>query len=415
MSRISFSTPQSASKKRANLSIEDLDDSSSGSSDDAILTDIKNLQKDVQENTLEKKRLEIKIEGLEHDLTCATKASEIGRNKSINIARRLAALFGEALKEEDLITKVQQLQDRANSARKEVEKLTNELNSLKAASPQQKRANKLLSSSIYDDIEKAKQEDQRICNEIDKVDSAIDKRKSEVQALRDEIEVLQQQFNQAVGGANYTITEIKDRIYKNSEDYVLEQCAQCAKSLGIPFDPRMRVSGFVEELSQRIETLRKKVTPSNESESKFDQLSNEVEEALYELKQVSQQVKTLEEQRDTIKQQSIMESPPIVVDYQPLIEKEKADHDIRTKKLRKTLKQAIETIGYDWVVPKSHKDICAIYIRFIKSLQDELSTLSEKSAQYPQEEPDLTVLQSKVQTVKKQNRAIRHKIKKLNA
>lgn len=408
MSSLSISTPRTDKKKRTQLTLEELNDElDSDSNEQLIVNEIAIIQTDIQNAKRQKRQIDLKIEGLQHDLKCAEKAKELGNVAAANIAKKLASIFGEALKEEDLIVKVQQLQERARVAHQEVETLTAELASLRISTPQKQRSSKRKIDVVNEDIQKAKAEEQRLDQQIMQVDNEIELRQNELKNLNQEVEDLMFKFNEAVGSQSLSISEIRDKIIKNSDDFILEQCAKTAQALKIPFDPRMRLSGFIDDLRNRIIDLRRRVTPSRETESQFQQLSNSVESSLAELKSLNLQIKELEKKKNDLKFQCSTQPVQIVEDPTPIIEQHKEKQAKRTKKLRKSLKSALQIAGYDWIVPKSQKDICELYIKLIRTMQTEIATLNREEEQVP----DLTVLQSKVQSVRKQNKEIRHRIR----
>lgn len=408
MSSLSISTPRTDKKKRTQLTLEELNEElDSDSNEQLIVNEIATIQTDIQNAKRTKRQIDLKIEGLQHDLKCAEKAKELGNIAAANIAKKLAAIFGEALKEEDLIIKVQQLQERARVAHQEVETLTAELASLRISTPQKQRSSKRKIDVVNEDIQKAKAEEQRLDQQIMQVDNEIETKQNDLRNLNQEVEDLMFKFNEAVGSQSLSISEIRDKIIKNSDDFILEQCAKTAQALKIPFDPRMRLSGFIDDLRNRIIDLRRKVIPSKETEFQFQQLSNSVDSSLAELRSLNLQIKELEKKKNDLKYQFSTQPVQIVEDPTQIIEQHKEKQAKRTKKLRKSLKSALQIAGYDWIVPKSQKDVCELYIKLIRSMQTEIATLNREEDQVP----DLTVLQSKVQSVRKQNREIRHRIK----
>lgn len=408
MSSLSISTPRTDKKKRTQLTLEELNEElDSDSNEQLIVNEIATIQTDIQNAKRTKRQIDLKIEGLQHDLKCAEKAKELGNIAAANIAKKLAAIFGEALKEEDLIIKVQQLQERARVAHQEVETLTAELASLRISTPQKQRSSKRKIDVVNEDIQKAKAEEQRLDQQIMQVDNEIETKQNDLRNLNQEVEDLMFKFNEAVGSQSLSISEIRDKIIKNSDDFILEQCAKTAQALKIPFDPRMRLSGFIDDLRNRIIDLRRKVIPSKETEFQFQQLSNSVDSSLAELRSLNLQIKELEKKKNDLKFQFSTQPVQIVEDPTQIIEQHKEKQAKRTKKLRKSLKSALQIAGYDWIVPKSQKDVCELYIKLIRSMQTEIATLNREEDQVP----DLTVLQSKVQSVRKQNREIRHRIK----
>lgn len=408
MSSLSISTPRTDKKKRTQLTLEELNEElDSDSNEQLIVNEIATIQTDIQNAKRTKRQIDLKIEGLQHDLKCAEKAKELGNIAAANIAKKLAAIFGEALKEEDLIIKVQQLQERARVAHQEVETLTAELASLRISTPQKQRSSKRKIDVVNEDIQKAKAEEQRLDQQIMQIDNEIETKQNDLRNLNQEVEDLMFKFNEAVGSQSLSISEIRDKIIKNSDDFILEQCAKTAQALKIPFDPRMRLSGFIDDLRNRIIDLRRKVIPSKETEFQFQQLSNSVDSSLAELRSLNLQIKELEKKKNDLKFQFSTQPVQIVEDPTQIIEQHKEKQAKRTKKLRKSLKSALQIAGYDWIVPKSQKDVCELYIKLIRSMQTEIATLNREEDQVP----DLTVLQSKVQSVRKQNREIRHRIK----
>ncbi|OHT10429.1 hypothetical protein TRFO_20313 [Tritrichomonas foetus] len=408
MSRLSISTPRTDKKQHTPLSLDELNDiSDSDSNEQMLITEISTIQTDIQNAKRQKRTIDLKIEGLQHDLKCAEKARELGNGAAANIAAKLAAIFGEALKEEDLVIKVQQLQERAKNARQEVETLTAQLANLKISTPQKLRSSKRKVDQVNDEIQKAKLEEQKVDQQIIQVDNEIEMQQNQLRALNQEIDELVYKFNEAVGTQNLSVSEIRNKITKNSDEFVLDQCSRIAQALKLPFDKRMKASEFLDDLRDQITQLRRKVTPSNETEETFMQLSNQVETSLAELKSLNSQIKVLEKQKNELKVKATTEPIPIVEDPTPIIEQHMEMQAKRTRKLRKSLEDALKITGYDWIIPKSQRDVCSTYVKLIRSMQNEIAALNREEEPVP----DLTVLQSKVQAVRKQNREIRHRIK----
>lgn len=408
MSVFSISTPRTDQRKHTQLSFQDLNNSSDSDSRDQILVDeIQTLKSDVQQAKKRKRQLDLKIEGLQHDLQCAQRAKEIGNVAAASVAKQIAAIFGEALKEEDLIIKVQELQERAKNAHQEVERLKIQLGSLQITTPQKQKSTIQNIDQINENMQTSLEEERKLDQQIIQVDNQIELKQNDLRKLKLEVEDLTLKFNGAIGSQNLRVSEIRDQIIKNSDEYILEQCSKAAQSLKIPFDPRMRLSGFIDDLRQRIISLRRMITPSHESDAEFQKLSQRVEASLAELRSLNSQIHILERQKNDLKFQLTTNPIQIVEDPSPFFEQHKQEQDKRTKKLRKSLKAALESVGYDWIVPKSQKDVCELYIKLIRSMQNELAELNQDV----DPEPDLTVLQSKVKAVRRQNREIRHRIK----
>ena len=389
------------------LSIEELDSSDDSSEASALVNEIARLQKSIQESKKEKRQWDLKIEGLEHDLACADKAREIGNNAALGVMKRLAVIFGEALKEEDLIPKVRQLQERAKTARDEVESLKSQLASLRISTPLHTKSSSKRMQDIRDEIQSAKNEELRLADQVDKLDTEIDQKKLDLQRMEAELEALNHKFNIAVGGSNWTVTEIRERIAKNSDDYLLQHCARASEAMGIPFDARGQLSGFIDDLRERIMDLKAGVAPSSESADRFDVFSKQVEAAMAEYEEVAREVRNLEKERKELQTKLDMRSPVIVEDYRVFAEEARKQQELRTRKLKKTLQKALECVGYDWEVPESHGEICAMYRRLVKAIDSEMQKM--RAEEYPP--ADLTALEAKVAAIRRQNRLLRKHIK----
>ena len=61
-------------KGHHSLSLDELDSSDDSSQENVLVHEIVKLQKSVQQSQREKRQLDLKIEGLEHDIVCAEKA-----------------------------------------------------------------------------------------------------------------------------------------------------------------------------------------------------------------------------------------------------------------------------------------------------------------------------------------------------
>ena len=407
---MSISTPRTDEKQHTALSLKELnDDSGSDSGEQVMIQEISNLQSDIQNAKRQKRQIDLKIESLQHDLKCAEKARELGNGAAASIAKRLASIFGEALKEEDLIGKIQQLQQRSREARQEVESLNVQLANLRVSTPQKQRSSQRKMDAIREEIQKAKIEEQTLTQQIHEVDNEIDQKQEELNNLNMEIDDIVAQFNEAVGTKNLTVPEIRDKIYHNSDQFILSQCERVSKLLKLPFDPRMRVSEFIDDLRERISNLRKKVTPSDETDEKFEQLTRDVDMSLAELKEINSQIRKLEKEKKELKVQISTEVPAIVEDSSPVIGEQIEQQNRRTKKLRNSLKEALSIAGYDWILPKSQRDLCDLYITLLRTMQHDIASLEHEE----DPTPDLTILRSKVHSVRKQNREIRHRIHNL--
>ena len=87
MSSLSISTPRTDKKKRTKLTLEELNDElDSDSNDQLIINEINTIQTDIQNAKRQKRQIDLKIEGLQHDLKCAEKAKELGNVAAANIA-----------------------------------------------------------------------------------------------------------------------------------------------------------------------------------------------------------------------------------------------------------------------------------------------------------------------------------------
>lgn len=400
---------RTARKTHHSLSIDELDSSDDSAEEKVLVNEIVKLQKSVQQSQREKKQLDLKIEGLEHDIVCAEKARAIGNNAALSIMKRLGVLFGEALKEEDLAPRIQQLQERARNARQEVESLKSELASLKVSTPRAHKDNQKLMQNIREEIEGAKAEEQRLIARMGDIDEEIEDKQQELKRAQNELETINGRFTRAVSSNTFNVGEIRDRIAKNSDEFLLDQCARVAQTLGIPFDSRGQLSDFINDLKDRIVDLRSYVTPTREGEERFASLSRQVEEAMNEYKDISREVKIMEKEKKQLKSKMETLAPAATEELQSLFGEEKHKHDERTKKLRSTLKKALAEAGYNWEVPKSHAEICAMYRQLLKTIDEEITRLN--TTEYPK--PDLTVLESKVEAVRRQNSQLRRQIHKL--
>ena len=389
------------------LSLDELDSSDDSSQENVLVHEIVKLQKSVQQSQREKRQLDLKIEGLEHDIVCAEKARAIGNNAALNVMKRLGVLFGEALKEEDLVPKIQQLQERARNARQEVESLKAQLASLKVSTPRAQKDNQKLIQAVRDEIEEAKAEEQRLINRMSDIDEEIEDKQTELKRVQGEIESLNNRFKSAVGSSAWSVSEVKERIDRNSDEFLLDLCARVAHAVGIPFDPRGQLSGFLDDLKDRIVDLRSSVTPSRDNDERFEALSRQVEEAMTEFRDIARDVKHMEKEKRELRTRVETVSAP--EDYQSLVNDEKQKQDQRTKKLRKALQKALSEVGYNWEIPKTHSEVCEMYRRLIKSIDSEITQLSTMDYM----KPDLTVLESKVDAVRRQNSQLRRQMHKL--
>ena len=405
---MSLTTPRSAKKSHHPLSLEELDSSDDSSDASALVNEITRLQKSIQQSKKEKRQWDLKIEGLEHDLVCAEKAREIGNNAALGVMKRLAVLFGEAMKEEDLVPKVRQLQERARIAKDEVETLKAQLASLRTSTPILAKSNGKRMQDIRDEIQSAKSEEMRLNGQLDKLDNEIETKKLELDRAQNEIEVLNRRFNSAVGGSNWTVTEIRERIAKNSDDYLLQHCARAAQAMGIPFDSRGQLSGFLDEVRERIMALKAGVAPSSDSADTFEVFSRQVDAAMAELDDVSREVKSLESERKDLQMKVDTRPAVIVEDYEAFAEEAKRQHESRTRKLKRALVKALALVGYEWQVPDDHSGICAMYRRLVKAINSEMMRLKVEKHQ----PADLTALESKVAVVRRQNRQLRKEMRK---
>lgn len=396
-------------KGHLSLTLDELDSSDDSSEENVLVHEIVKLQKSVQQSKREKKQLDLKIDGLEHDLVCAEKARAIGNNAALNVMKRLGALFGEALKEEDLVPKIQQLQERARNARQEVESLKSQLASLKVSTPRAQKDNQKLMQTVREEIEAAKAEEQRLINSMSEIDEEIEDKQLELKRAQNEIESLSARFKAAIGSNNVNVSEVKARIAQNSDEFLLDLCARVAQTLGIPFDPRGQLAGFLDDLKERIVDMRSSITPSRENDERFKALSQQVEDAMSELKDVSRDVKHMEREKRELKARVETVCPPVTEDYQSVVDQETQKQEHRTKKLRKALQKALAEVGYNWEIPKAHSEVCAMYRRLIKTINTEITNLT--SADYAK--PDLTVLTSKVDAVRRQNSELRRQMHKI--
>ena len=395
-------------KGHHSLSLDELDSSDDSSQENVLVHEIVKLQKSVQQSQREKRQLDLKIEGLEHDIVCAEKARAIGNNAALNVMKRLGILFGEALKEEDLVPKIQQLQERARNAKQEVESLKAQLASLKVSTPRAQKDNQKLMQAVRDEIEEAKAEEQRLINRMSDIDEEIEDKQIELKRVQGEIESLNNRFKSAVGSTAWSVSEVKERIDRNSDEFLLDLCARVAHTVGIPFDPRGQLSGFLDDLKERIIDLRNSVTPSRDNDERFEALSRQVEEAMTEFKDIARDVKHMEKEKKELRTR-VETTTRAPNEDDGFVCDEKQKHDQRTKKLRKALQRALSEVGYNWEIPKTHSEVCEMYRRLIKSIDSEITQLS--TMDYTK--PDLTVLESKVDAVRRQNSQLRRQMHKL--
>jgi chromosome segregation ATPase len=219
-----LSTPGSVGS-HALLLDESEDDTSD---DDGIVQEIAKLQQSVQGARREKHQLEIRM------ISSAPKSSRTWRR--FGVAKRLTTLLVEALRDEDLVAKVQQLQKRARKAKELVESLK----ALQITIPIQERDTRRRVDSASDEIQQLKPEEERAVTDLEK-------QIAELQIARQQFSDLETQINSAIC-PNWNPSDIQDRIFRNSEAYISDQCACVSDSFLIHFDTAMQTLGFLRKV-----------------------------------------------------------------------------------------------------------------------------------------------------------------------
>ena len=103
-------------KPNRQLTINDLSSISQDTSEEQMIKEITRIRQSNYEDKKEKERLKRQIESLQNNITCAENAREIANANAIRIAKRLCALFGEKLNQEQIYNKISELQERAANA-----------------------------------------------------------------------------------------------------------------------------------------------------------------------------------------------------------------------------------------------------------------------------------------------------------
>jgi chromosome segregation ATPase len=361
------------------------------------------LERSVNETRRAKRRLEVKIEGLEHDFLCAQKARELGSRAALGVARRLAALFGEALKDEDVISRVQQLQERAREAKETTAVLKSELFQVQASASLRERDTMERTNAIRDEMAASNAEEQELCREIGDLRSEVKAKESSINASKEQLSDVKRRLEIVIGDSEWNPSEVRERIHQNSETYVLEQCGRIAESVGIEFDRRMQVCGFVEELQNRFADLQHRIGPFQEKELRFAQTTEESEAAIVRLNAVNQELEDLKAQRRAFRDRLSTRFPIELDDLQPIMNQETQEQHERTQQIRDAVVKGVSEMGYKWEVPETRERLCTVYLALLAAVGEEMRAVTNERPH----EIDLAPILSQIDAVRQLNRRIR--------
>jgi hypothetical protein len=396
-------------KQRNPLSLEDLDHSAESSDDAAQVTQIRMLEQQVKLAQREKRQLEITIEGLEHDLLCAQKARELGNHAALGVAKRLAALFGEALKDEDLVQRIQQLQERARAAREAVESLKNEAVSLRISTPIQGRDTQRRVDSANDEIAILIANEKNFEREIHELQRECESRERLLLSDRTSASELQRKLALVLGGSNWNEAEVRDKIVRHSEEFLLDQCERIARTVGIQFDPRMDSSIVLGQLKKQFVDLRQRLSPSLESETKFTTTAKQSEDAISQIVALHREMKELTKQCTALRNEVAIQEPPRLEDFTLYFKQEKHQMHRRLHVLRGAMSKVLIATDSKCEVPTSQSEVCASYNRLVSSIREEIQKLQNEDPSAV----DVGGLQLKAEAVRRQNRLVRTKLRTL--
>jgi ribosomal protein L29 len=381
------------------LSLAFLDNSDENRS---LVSELGTLERAVNDARKIKRRLEIKIEGLEHDLMCAEKARELGSQAALGIARRLAALFGEALRDEDIVARIQQLQERAQRGAEEVAELRSELFSLRASQSVGDRDLKEKVNELRDEMTNAHEEEERLSREISRVESEIYAKESAIQAERASLAALKQGLNFAIRDDRWNVSDITGRLSKNTEQYLLEQFGRIAESVGVNFDPRMQAAEFVEDVSDNFQRLA--FAPHNDT---FPETAADSKAAIDVLNALNGEISTLAREQQGLREELALIPPAQAMDLQSALDAETREQKRRAAPLQTALLRAVDQYGCQTDVPANPLDVCAAYTRLLSAVQSEAIALqSERPPRV-----DMGAVLARIGAVRRQNRRVRSHLK----
>ncbi|KAH0792225.1 hypothetical protein GPJ56_003751 [Histomonas meleagridis] len=393
------------------LSIDELVSSSSDEehTNQQLIKEIEDLQKSLRESKKLKNQLDIQIEGLEYNIKCAENARSIGSRSNLNITRRLQMIFGQSLKEDDLVAKIADLQKQSIEAREEAETLESRLSTLKTQFSTQQTEYKQKIRQMKEGLKQLQVKNEAASKQIAMIDEESERSQKELSQLDQEISTLTSQLQNAIGNnLNMSIPEIKEMIWQHSDDRIREQCIRIFQSLNLPFDSRLNALDMLDELKSRYTQMHDQICERNIVNKEINDFEQEINNVQGELKASKAQIIQLKKKKEAIEAELNEPIPNFEVDNKE-IEKAKEEQNERINMLREAMEDAIKTLGYNVVVPHTLKDICYCYCNLINSIQKEII----KRMKTKNEEPDLQYLKYKVDMVRKQNRELKKKIQKI--
>lgn len=383
---------------RRELIIHDL--SSTNTSDDSSrseeLREIAQLKKSIVNFKKEKDTLNRKIEALKDDITTAENANNVANANYIRVMRKLCELLGTQMNQDEVIQKIAELKQRVVKSREERDALQVQVSAQRQIMEDNMRNSQFMTQSIKTDI----------LNASSKVTKTISKAKKAIQdatQIKDIIKEKETQYNELVAKLN-TATNSKNNDPKQILNMLNKKATELhpyftrtLKKLKIDYNSTNNLLDLQNKIINQFKATKdssQKVTPVNQFNNEISLLNEKLSQRKQEYNNLQ---KHYQQKLNEITTEQDKKKEICVCPFRDQYEKEKAQ---RNKRLRTSLKAALEYSNKSWIVPKSHSDICQLIVYFAKTLKDELHQIECSETE------DFNIfncLEKKVQYVGKQN------------
>ena len=385
--------------------ISELD--SDDSSKDAIVEQIAETKKNIQDLKKERTQISHHIEHLMNDLQCAQRAKEVSDAAALRILKRLQELFGANFKSEDLVGKIIELQTRAKNAKQESDELGEQLNEHQRELMEKQKHAQEVSDEIQQQIKALEDEGNGIDKKIDdlgKKTKELNEKTNDENNEYDKIKSLMD-FSRVLKNNSYE--KIKQTIYDHSDEKFAKQCKERAAAIGIHFtgDPIVFLSDLTKAIHDLKEGYKPKIPPA--------QLQSNVRKAFHQIKNLNAQRKILEENLKALQHQLAQEAANtqsmIEAEIPDIISKEKKRRRKRIILLQESLLRAARYANIEYNIDETDGmfGTCQSYINFASILQQEMIAIQQNKVP----SLNLTALQRKVHNVKVQNNIVCRRLK----
>lgn len=326
---------------------------------------------EVQKREKERRMIEVEVQGLENELECAKRARELSEAAACKITKRLIELLGQFETEEDLVSKVAEVVDRAKSAKEEVELLEYQIEEQSYEAAKYTESARKVVEQTKEEIGGKEREVESLIDEIKEVISETRGKKEEVEREAEFVRRYEKGIGEATEGYE-RVEEVILRLKDTSLESMVRECELTGEAYEVSFGGD--VGDFLREFKEKIEEAsrgkgRREISDIGRAAEGSKKASRELSREIVELERrygcLSRRWEKSEEGLDEESESSIKSA-------RGKVDGERRARGERMERLSGCLQGAYGIVGIREEAPVELEEICSAYKALYRRMRAEV-------------------------------------------